>query len=78
MAESLFPLRLFISSENNTIYPDYGTNMPAEARNGKYGFIREVSWEEYNNSLDKTFVCKFLTNCDNSATTVYVDNEYFP
>ncbi len=77
VAESLFPLRLFISSENNTIYPDYGTNMPAEARNGKYGFIREVSWEEYNNSLDKTFVCKFLTNCDNSATTVYVDNEYF-
>ena len=75
--QSVFPLRLFISSENNTIYPDYGTNMPAEVQNGKYGFIREVSWEEYNNIADKTFVCKFLTNCVNSATTVYVDNEYF-
>lgn len=72
---SLFPLRLFISSEKNTIFPDYGTNMPAEAQNGIYGFIKEVSWEDYNDS--KTLICKFRTNCSNSATAVYVDNEYF-
>jgi len=77
IAPSLFPLRLFISSENNTIYPNYGTNMPAEAQNGKYGFIKEVSLDDYNNSTDKVFICKFLTNCPRSATTVYVDNEYF-
>lgn len=72
---SLFPLKLFISSEDNTIYPDYGTNMPAEAQNGKYGFIREVSLLEYQNST--SYACKFLTNCWESATTVNVDNEYF-
>ena len=77
IAESLFPLRLFISSEDNTIFPDYGTNMPAETMNGKYGFIKEISWAEYNASETKTFTCKFLTNCAASATTVYVDNEYF-
>ena len=77
LPESIFPLKLFISSKDNTIYPDYGTNMPAEAQNGKYGFIREVSLLEYQTSVDKTFVCNFLTNCEESATTVYVDNEYF-
>ncbi|MBQ3152619.1 MAG: hypothetical protein IJB77_04075 [Bacteroidaceae bacterium] len=75
LPESIFPLRLFISSEDNTIYPDYGTNMPAEAQNGKYGFIREVSLLEYQDST--SYACKFLTNCEESATTVYVDNEYF-
>ena len=77
IAPSLFPLRLFISSEDNTIYPDYGTNMPAEAQGGKYGFIREVSLDEYNASTTKVFICKFLTNCVDNETTVYVDNEYF-
>ena len=49
--------------------------MPADAQNGKYGFIREVSLLEYQDS--KSYACKFLTNCEESATTVYVDNEYF-
>ena len=73
--ESLFPLRLFIRSAGNTIYPDYGTNMPAEAQNGKYGFIKEVSYNYYNNT-SKTVTCDFLTNCGNSATTVFVENQY--
>lgn len=77
IAPALFPLKLFISSKDNTIYPDYGTNMPAEAQNGKYGFIKEISLDDYQNSTDKTFVCNFLTNCEESATIVYVDNEYF-
>lgn len=77
IAPSLFPLRLFISSKDNTIYPDYGTNMPAEAQNGRYGFIKEVSWDEYNSNSSKTIECRFLTNCEDSATDVYVDNEYF-
>lgn len=72
--ESLFPLRLFIRSAANTIYPDYGTNMPAEAQNGKYGFIKEVSYEAYQAS--KTVSCDFLTNCVDNATTVYVENQY--
>ena len=74
---ALFPLRMLISSKDNTIYAKPGTNMPAEVLDGKYGFIREISLEEYQESLNKTFSSSFLTNCENSATVVYVDNEYF-
>lgn len=74
---SIFPLRLFISSEKNTIFPDYGSNLPAEAQNGKYGFIKEINEYEYEESADKVFVSTFLTNCYINATTVYVDNIYF-
>ena len=74
---ALFPLRMLISSKDNTIYAKPGKNMPAEVQNGKYGFIREISLEEYQDSTNKTFRSNFLTNCANSATIVYVDNEYF-
>ena len=74
---ALFPLRMFISSKDNTIYAKPGTNVPAEVQSGKYGFVDEISLEEYQNSTNKTFRSYFLTNCANSATTVYVDNEYF-
>ena len=75
VADALFPLRLFISSQHNTVYPNYGTNIPAESQNGKYGFIKEISLEEYK--ATKTYTCNFLTNCAENETTVYVDNEYF-
>lgn len=79
---SLFPLRLFISSPNNTIYPDYDTNMPAESKNGKYGFIREVTYDEYRAS--NVITCDFLTNraitsvttANKNDRTVIVENEY--
>lgn len=79
---SLFPLRLFISSPNNTIYPDYGTNMPAESKDGKYGFIREVTYDEYRAS--NVITCDFLTNraitsvtdANVNDRTVIVENEY--
>ena len=82
---SIFPLRMFISSERNTIYPDYGTFIPAESQGGKYGFIREISLDEYNiaevitigTSKYKVFNSDFLTNCEASATIVHADNEYF-
>ena len=79
---SLFPLRLFISSPNNTIYPDYDTNMPAESKNGKYGFIREVTYDEYREN--NVITCDFLTNRAITSVTdanvndrkVIVENEY--
>lgn len=74
LPESLFPLRLFINSDHNTIFPEYGTDMPAESQNNKYGFIKEVGLNEYQ--ANKTFTCKFLTNCAGSATTVRVSNSY--
>ena len=79
---SLFPLRFFISSEENTLYPVAGKNMSTEVRDGKYGFVKELTQEEYESAVKESdgrvsFVCNFLTNCSNNATMVYVDNEYF-
>ena len=81
--EQLFPLRLFISSQNNTLY---ATGMPVEIRNNTYGFIKEVSFSEAydvtydenknENRTSKIITCYFLTNCEENATTVHVDNEY--
>lgn len=79
---SLFPLRFFISSEENTLYPVAGKNISTEVRDGKYGFVKELSLEEYENAVKESdgrvsFVCNFLTNCSKNATMVYVDNDYF-
>lgn len=78
---SLFPLRMFIYSEDNTIY---ATSLPVEIRNGKYGFIREITLEEFGSSTTtttddgkKVFSSAFKTNCDNSETTVWVEHDYF-
>lgn len=76
--EQLFPLRMFIYSAANTIY---ATGMPIEVRNGKYGFIYEISYDDYydsdTNLYTTRFTVPFMTNCAASATTVYVENNYF-
>lgn len=92
MPSSLFPLRLFISTDKNTIDPQPGTQMPAEAMNGKYGFIKEISYMYYSTATtngdgwnvakkeangDVSFVTAFRSNCAASAATVQVSNQYF-
>ena len=52
-----------------------------------YHFQRTLTWDEYKNiqakldyedeSLWRTFSSHFLTNCEDSATEVYVSNEFF-
>ena len=52
-----------------------------------YHFNRTITWDDYcdlDSKLDleddtrwRTFSCYFKTNCDASATTVYVANQYF-
>lgn len=89
---ALFPLKFFISTDKNTIDPKPGTNMPAEAKEGTYGFIKEISYNQYTGATTTgdgkevaikesdgrvSFVTEFRTNCTESATDVYVDNEYF-
>lgn len=80
---SLFPLRMFIYSEKNTIY---ATSLPVEIRNGKYGFIREITLKDFqdattvtdeNDNKFKVFSSAFKTNCANSATIVTVEHDYF-
>lgn len=77
-SESLFPLRMFISSVDNTIY---ATSLPVEIRDGKYGFIREISYEQFTQAptVDnkKVFSSAFKTNCAESETDVEVEHEYF-
>lgn len=89
---ALFPLKFFISTDNNTIDPKPGTNMPTETKEGAYGFIKEVSYLQYieasqtgdGRNVPKkesdgriSFITDFRTNCEESAATVYVSNEYF-
>ena len=80
---SLFPLRMFIYSEDNTLY---ATSLPVEIRDGKYGFIREITLKDFqdattvtdeNENKFKVFSSAFKTNCANSATIVWVEHDYF-
>ena len=72
--EALFPLRFFIYSDDDTIFPEYGSDLPSESQNKKFGFVKVLTWEEYQDS--RTVTCKFITNCAESATTVRVSNLY--
>lgn len=89
---ALFPLKLFISTDNNTIDPKPGTNMPAETMNGTYGFIKELSYFYYDNPSETgdgrnvaikeadgriSFITDFRTNCEESAAVLSVYNQYF-
>ena len=89
---ALFPLKLFISTDNNTIDPKPGTNMPAQTMNGTYGFIKELSHEYYDNPSETgdgrdvaikeadgriSFITDFRTNCEESAAVLSVYNQYF-
>lgn len=51
-----------------------------------FQFVRSVSWSEYNKlpvhtdvnwTQLRTLSCYFKTNCPESGTTIWVDNEYF-
>ena len=89
---SLFPLKFYLKSADNTIYAKPGTDMYSEVFVGSYGFVKEISWNFYNSAnaggngiaVAKketdgkiSFICEFLTNTAESATTITVENEYF-
>lgn len=70
---------------------DYGDNLPVESgssicagKSGKktFHYNYTLSYSDYNSLAvvatgGKTFTCHFKTNMDESASTVYVYNEYF-
>lgn len=77
LPESLFPLRLVLSTADDTLYPDADRNgLSLEMNGGEYGYVRTVTRDEYEDE-DGIIVSYFLTNKRHSATTVRVDNEYF-
>ena len=90
---TLEPVKMTLTPDNsmgnmpvvygNTVDP---TIAPGEIR-PVFQFQRTLTWEEYNSirttvefedeSRWKTFSCYFKTNCEASATTVWVANEFF-
>ena len=80
LPKSIFPLQFFISTKDNTLYPQANTGMAASVQDGKYGFIRILERAEYENIIANNggvMDCLFMTNSESSGTTVYVDNTYF-
>ena len=93
LPESMFPLVFNIESSELSITPNtakYTTeNLPVESGNsicdGKDGkktfhYVRTLSYTEYNSIPDnngKTITCHFKTNKAQSASTIYVTNDYF-
>lgn len=62
-------------------------NVKEEERKPRFQFERTLTWEDYNKihttvifedeSRWKTFSCHFQTNCENSATQIWVANKFF-
>lgn len=80
LPKSIFPLQFFISTKDNTLYPQANTGMAASVQDGKYGFIRILERAEYEKIIANNggvMDCLFMTNSTNSGTEVYVENTYF-
>ena len=80
LPKSIFPLQFFISTKDNTLYPQANTGMAASVKDGSYGFIRILERSEYEKIIANNggfMDCLFMTNSTNSGTEVYVGNTYF-
>lgn len=87
LTRSMFPLELKIEVSEKSLTPRDGDNLPAKSGasiiDGKSSFyyIRTVSRQEYEGITAqgdwKPITCKFKTTKQDSASQVYVDNEYF-
>lgn len=91
LSETLFPLTFLIETEALSLYPDatqdympvkVGTSIvPPKNGASSFGFEKELTYNDYKNitvqGAHKEIVCHFLTNKEESASTVYVHNKYF-
>ena len=87
LPESIFPLTFILAPEAHSITPN-GVNMPVVSllnhenstmQGLKYGFEKVVTWDEYKDSEQTGMIveCPFKTSLAESATNIYVYNEYF-
>ena len=81
---SIFPLLFRYSTKDNTLYPLPGKGMYSDIVGNTYGFIYELDRSVYEKLSDNagegnwvTFSVIMQTNCEQNATEVYVDNQYF-
>ena len=87
LPESIFPLTFILSPEAHSITPTGGdmpvasllTHANSTMQGLKYGFEKVVTWDEYKDYASTGMVveCPFKTSLAESATNIYVYNEYF-
>ena len=79
LLQSMFPLAFTIEPEDMTLAVDTSKGISMPENSGR--FTRTLSWSDYSNlpvsGGARTFYCYFLTTVSNSATTIWVSNEYF-
>ena len=88
LPESMFPLEFYIEDVNHTLNPTQldgegnAVTVPvktakslADGTTNSFYFIRTVNSDEYN--ANHKITTQFTTVSDESATTIYVANEYF-
>lgn len=87
LPESIFPLTFILSPEAHSITPT-GGDMPVTSllthsnttmQGLKYGFEKVITWDDYKNNANTGMIveCPFKTSLAESATDIYVYNEYF-
>lgn len=87
LPESIFPLTFILSPNAHSITPTSGvmpvtsllTHANSTMQGLKYGFEKVVTWDEYKNNVSTGMIvkCPFKTSLAESATHIYVYNEYF-
>ena len=87
LPESIFPLTFILSPEAHSITPTGGdmpvtsllTHANSTMQGLKYGFEKVVTWDKYKNNVSTGMIveCPFKTSLAESATNIYVYNEYF-
>lgn len=87
LPESIFPLTFILSPEAHSITPTGGdmpvasllTHANSTMQGLKYGFEKVVTWDKYKDYANTGMVveCPFKTSLAESATNIYVYNEYF-
>ena len=90
LSDSMFPMEFELEAENQSITPSQGDDLPVVTgksivpdKEGRttIGFIRSLSWEEYdiaeNDGGYKTISCHFKSTKTSSATKIYAENKFF-
>lgn len=90
LGDAMFPLEFELEAENQCMTPDLGDDLPVKTGGSiipekgnktTIGFVRTLSWEEYESAENeggfKSIPCHFKTSKSESATRIYARNKYF-
>jgi len=90
LGDAMFPMEFELEAEKQSITPNQGDDLPVvtgasivPGKEGRttIGFIRTLSWEEYEHAVNdggyKTVSCHFKSSKASSATKIYARNKFF-